>query len=51
LTLSLTGFDAGEIDELPPMDDEERANAVPPLPVSPVLQAGDPWLLGPHWLI
>ena len=30
--LSLTGFDPGEIDELLALDDEEKANAAPPLP-------------------
>src|SRR6516165_9638233 len=46
--LSLTGFDPGEIDKLLTMDDEERANAAPPLPATPVSQVGDLWLLGPH---
>ena len=30
--LSLTGFDPGEIDDLLALDDEEKANAAPPLP-------------------
>ncbi len=30
--LSLTGFDPGEIDKLLALDDEEKANATPPLP-------------------
>src|SRR6195256_5190275 len=34
--LSLTGFDPGEIDDLLALDDEEKANATPPLPESPV---------------
>ena len=46
--LSLTGFDPGEIDDLLALDDEEKANATPPLPESPVSRAGDLWLLGPH---
>jgi len=46
--LTLTGFDAREIDDLLALDDEEKANAVPPLPESPVTRAGDLWLLGPH---
>src|ERR1700686_3337986 len=46
--LSLTGFDPGEIDNLLALDDEEKANATPPLPESPVSQPGDLWLLGPH---
>jgi DNA modification methylase len=46
--LSLTGFAPGEIDSLLAFDDEEKANAVPPLPETPVSQSGDIWLLGPH---
>ncbi len=46
--LSLTGFDPSEIDELLALDDEEKANAAPPLPESPVSRLGDLWLLGPH---
>jgi DNA modification methylase len=46
--LSLTGFDPGEIDNLLALDDEEKANATPPLPESPVSRAGDLWLLGSH---
>src|SRR5271167_3385131 len=46
--LSLTGFDPGEIDSLLALDDEEKANATPPLPESPVSRPGDLWLLGPH---
>jgi len=46
--LSLTGFDPGEIDGLLALDDEEKANAAPPLPESPVSCLGDLWLLGPH---
>src|SRR5260370_11371972 len=46
--LSLTGFDPGEIDGLLALEDEERANAAPPLPESPVSRPGDLWLLGPH---
>jgi ParB-like chromosome segregation protein Spo0J len=34
--LSLTGFDIGEIDKLLALEDEENANAAPPLPESPV---------------
>src|SRR3989440_10694689 len=34
--LSLTGFNPGEIDALLELDDEEKANAAPPLPQSPV---------------
>jgi DNA modification methylase len=46
--LSLTGFNPGEIDGLLALDDEEKANATPPLPQSPVSCVGDLWLLGPH---
>lgn len=46
--LSLTGFNPGEIDALLALDDEEKANATPPLPETPVSRPGDLWLLGPH---
>jgi ParB-like chromosome segregation protein Spo0J len=46
--LSLTGFNPGEIDKLLALDDEEKANATPPLPESAVSRTGDLWLLGPH---
>jgi DNA modification methylase len=46
--LSLTGFDPGEIDKLLALDDEEKANATPPLPESATSRTGDLWLLGPH---
>ncbi|HXI44180.1 MAG TPA: DNA modification methylase [Bryobacteraceae bacterium] len=46
--LDLTGFDPGEIDGLLALEDDERANATPPLPDSPVSRPGDLWLLGPH---
>jgi DNA modification methylase len=46
--LSLTGFDPGEIDGLLALDEEERANAAPPLPEIPVSRVGDLWSLGPH---
>ena len=48
LDLSLTGFDPGEIDKLLVLDDEERANAAPPRPETPVSKLGDLWVLGPH---
>src|ERR1700692_1884579 len=35
LDLSFTGFDTHEIDSLLALDDEENANAAPPLPESP----------------
>src|SRR5262249_55688336 len=46
--LDLTGFDPGEIDGLLALEDDETANATPPLPESPVSRPGDLWLLGPH---
>ena len=46
--VALTGFDAREIDDLLAIDDEEKANAAPPLPESPVSRPGDLWILGPH---
>ena len=44
--LSLTGFETGEIDKLLALEDEEIANATPPLPESPVSRPGELWLLG-----
>ena len=38
--LSLTGFNPGEIDKLLALDDEEKANATPPLPESAVSRTG-----------
>jgi len=46
--LSLSGFNPGEIDALLALDDEEKANATPPLPESAVSRTGELWLLGPH---
>ena len=46
--LSLTGFDPGEIDDLLGLEDDEKADAAPPLPESPVSRLGDLWLLGRH---
>jgi DNA modification methylase len=47
--LSLTGFDPKEIDDLLLDDaDDDRANAVPPLPEIPVSRVGDLWVCGPH---
>jgi len=46
--LELTGFDPGEIDSLLALEDDERANAAPPLPENPVSQAGDLWICGKH---
>src|SRR6202795_5260575 len=49
--LSLTGFDPGEIDGLLALEDDEKANAAPPLPDSPVARLGDLWLLGQHRIV
>jgi DNA modification methylase len=47
--LSLTGFDTKEIDDfLAKPDDDDAANATPPLPENPVSRAGDLWLCGRH---
>jgi len=47
--LSLTGFDPKEIDDLLLVsDDDEKANAVPPVPENPISQPGDLWLCGKH---
>src|SRR6266513_6493736 len=46
--LSLTGFDPGEIDKLLVLEDEEKANATPPLPKSAVSHPGDLWVLASH---
>jgi DNA modification methylase len=47
--LSLTGFDPGEIDNLLiAPEDDEKANAAPPLPENAVSRLGDLWLCGPH---
>jgi DNA modification methylase len=50
LDLSLTGFDAREIDELLARDAEleDRANQVPELPSDPVTRPGDLWVCGSH---
>jgi DNA modification methylase len=47
--LSFTGFDPKEIDDLLlAPDDDDQANAAPPLPENPVSRVGDLWLCGPH---
>jgi DNA modification methylase len=46
--LDVLGFDPHQLDTLLALDDEERANAAPPLPETPVSQPGDLCLLGPH---
>jgi DNA modification methylase len=50
--LELTGFDSREIDDfLSDPGDDDRANAVPPVPDEPAARGGDVWLLGKHRLI
>jgi hypothetical protein len=50
--LSLTGFDPGEIDALlVAPEDDERANAAPPLPENPVSRPSDLWLCGAHRML
>ncbi|HME58796.1 MAG TPA: DNA modification methylase [Terracidiphilus sp.] len=49
--LDLTGFEVPEIDDLlGTPDDDDQANAAPPLPACPVTRPGDLWLCGnpPH---
>src|SRR5258705_2941420 len=47
--LSLTGFDPKEIDDLlATSEDDDQANAAPPLPENPVSRPGDLWLCGKH---
>ncbi len=47
--LSLTGFDPKELDDLLiAPEEDERANATPPLPENPVSRLGDLWLCGKH---
>ncbi len=49
--ISLTGFDPGEIDRLLLLEDEQTANATPPLPDTPVSRTGDLWVLGAHRIL
>src|SRR3984893_12833457 len=47
--LSLTGFDPKELDDLLiPAEDDEKANATPPLPENPVSRLGNLWTCGRH---
>jgi DNA modification methylase len=47
--LSLTGFDPKELDDLLiAPEEDERANATPPLPANAVSRLGDLWICGPH---
>ncbi len=50
--LSLTGFDPKELDDLLiAPEEDERANATPPLPENPVSRLGDLWICGPHQVL
>jgi DNA modification methylase len=50
--LGLTGFDPHEIDDfLSDPGDDDRANAVPPVPATPVSKLGDVWVMRKHRLI
>lgn len=44
--LNITGFAVGEIDKLLAASDDDAANAVPPVPASPVSRPGDLWICG-----
>src|ERR1700692_1344019 len=47
--LSLTGFDPKEIDDLLlAPDDDDKANAAPPVPENPVSRSGDLWICAQH---
>ena len=47
--LSLTGFDPKELDDLLiAPEEDEIANATPPLPENPISRLGDLWICGPH---
>jgi len=47
--LDLTGFDPKEIDDLLLIpEDDDQANAVPPVPENPVSRPSDLWLCGKH---
>src|SRR3984893_3757913 len=49
LDLKLTGFNAREIDFLlANHQDDDQANAMPPVPETPVTKPGDLFVLGPH---
>ena len=45
--LSLTGFNAKEIDELT-LETNLAEDEVPPVPATPTSQSGDLWICGPH---
>jgi DNA modification methylase len=47
--LSMTGFDPKELDDLLiAPEEDEIANATPPLPENPISRLGDLWICGPH---
>jgi hypothetical protein len=46
----LIGLDDRELKRLlSPAEEDDGEDAVPGPPVAPVSEAGDHWLLGPHW--
>jgi DNA modification methylase len=50
--LSLTGFDPKEIDDLLlTPEDDDAANAIPPVPDNPVSCTGDLWMCGKHRIL
>ncbi|HEY1756601.1 MAG TPA: site-specific DNA-methyltransferase [Bryobacteraceae bacterium] len=49
--LDLLGFGTHELDALLTVAEDEKADAVPPLPESPVSRLGDLWRLGPHRML
>jgi DNA modification methylase len=48
LALELQELKESDFDGLLALEDDQKANATPPLPESPVSRLGDLWLLGPH---
>jgi DNA modification methylase len=49
--LSLTGFDARELDGLLATEGDDKADSAPPLPEVAASRPGDLWLLGTHRLL
>lgn len=50
-SLDVIGFNPHELDTILALDDEERANAVPPVPETPVSRLGDLWCCGKHRIL
>jgi hypothetical protein len=51
LSVDLTGFEVGEIDEVSPKISATPDDEIEPLPEVPVSQPGDVWMLGRHRII